>query len=431
MNAVGIDFGTTNSSVALAPAAGEPRLARYALDAARVPAFRSVLYFERDESRPGAPLVAHAGPRAIEGYLSADAPGRLMQSLKSFLASRHFSQTNVLGTPFRLEGLIEILLRELLAAAEADLGPLPRRVVAGRPVRFVGGDDPADDELAVARLRAAFHNAGFEQVELEYEPVAAAYHYEQSLDRDELILIGDFGGGTSDFSLLRVGPGRRHGDRDGAVLGTEGVAIAGDAFDAMIVRHAVAPLLGRGSEYRSIFGRVLRVPSWIYAHVERWHHLSFLKSRETLQLLFDLRREALDPARIEALIHLVRAELGFHLYRTVERSKLELSGAPTSTLRFSDAPLEIDEPLERAGFEGWIEAELAQIDAGVARLLARTGVDESAVDRVFLTGGSSLVPAVRAVFARRFGEAKLRSGAELTSVASGLALRARELWTES
>jgi hypothetical chaperone protein len=427
--AFGIDFGTTNSAVALAEGDGPARLARFARGGGKTTAtFRSVVYFERS-SRGRAPREL-AGPRAIARYLAMDEPGRLVQSLKSFLAARDFAATRIFEREYRLEALIAVLLRELLAEAERELGPVRTPVVVGRPVRFVSARAPEDEELALARLRAAFATAGLPEIVFEYEPVAAAYHYERELERDECILIGDFGGGTSDFSLLRVGPeARRARARDAkrGVLGNAGVPVAGDVFDGRIVGAAVAPELGLGSEFRSIFGTVLPVPRWIYGHLERWHHLSFLRSPRTLQLLFDLQRDALEPARLEALLHVVRADLGFPLHRSVERAKLALSREPHARLRFHHDPVKIEATLARADFERWIAPELEAIAGCVDGLLAGSGVAPAQVDRVFLTGGSSLVPAVRALFARRFGAERVRSGDELVSVASGLALRAREL----
>ncbi len=299
--------------------------------------------------------------------------------------------------------------------------------MVGRPVEFANAAGPEDTELALTRLRAGLQEIGFWDVVFEYEPVAAAHHYAQGLDHEELVLIGDFGGGTSDFSLLRLGPGE--GRRDGAreILGNDGVAVAGDAFDAKVVRHRVASALGRGSEFRSLFGGgPLPVPTWIYAHLERWHHLGMLKQRKNLQLLLDLRREALEPDRLAALLHVVEHDLGFHLYRAVEDAKLTLSREPVARFRFGDGPVQIAASIGRDEFEAWIAEEVGAIAACVDRLLAKAGAHVRDVDRVFLTGGSSLVPAVRQLFASRFGEERLRSGAELTSVASGLALRARE-----
>ena len=425
--AVGLDFGTTTSAIGWVGGDGAPVLASFPVagEAVETSTFRSVLYFDRGEDARG-PLGVRAGPDAIARYLAAEEKnGRLVQSLKSFLASRLFTSTAIFGTTLRIEDLAAHILRPLREAASAALGAEVVRAVCGRPVRFVHAESAEDEALALARLGAALRNAGFRDIEFEYEPVGAAWHYERGLERDELILIADFGGGTSDFSLLRVGPGvKSSGDRARALLGNDGVALAGDAFDGKLVRHLVAPLLGRGAEFKSMFDRVLPIPSWIYGHLERWHHLSFLRTPKTMQLLLDLRREALEPERLEALLHLVRQDLGFLLFRAVERTKRELSEGDATEFRFEHEDLVIERPVTRAAFEGWIADELAAIAGCVDGLLKRTRVPAGAVDRVFLTGGSSLVPAVRALFASRFGEEKLRSGGELTSVASGLALRA-------
>jgi hypothetical chaperone protein len=425
--AVGLDFGTTNSAIGWVGPGGAPELARFPLPGEEddTSTFRSVLYLDRGEDGDG-PLRVAAGPEAIARYLAAEEKnGRLIQSLKSFLASRLFASTSIFGTTFRLEELAAHVLRPLREAASTALGAPVERAVVGRPVRFVNAEGPEDDALALSRLGAALRNAGFREIEFEYEPVGAAWHYEHGLERDELILIADFGGGTSDFSLLRVGPGvRASGERARALLGTAGVPLAGDAFDGKLVRHLVAPLLGRGAEFRSIFDRVLPIPGWIYAHLERWHHLSFLRSPRTLQLLLDLRREALEPEKLAALLHLVEYDLGFLLFRAVERAKRALSDGEETRFSFEHESLRIERPLTRAAFEAWIADELAAIAACVDGLLRRCRVPASGVDRVFLTGGSSLVPSVRRIFETRFGAERLRSGGELTSVASGLALRA-------
>jgi hypothetical chaperone protein len=428
--AIGLDFGTTNSSLAVIRDDGEPGLVQFQ-SAAGSPTFRSLLHFERDESE-GGQLEWLAGPRAIDRYLGGEAAGRLVQSLKSFLAARDFGSTNVLGEVFRLEAMIGLILRALRLEAEEQLGPIDGTIAVGRPVTFSGQKEEQDAELALARLEASLHNAGFLNVVFEYEPVAAAYFYERSLDRDELILIADFGGGTSDFSLVRVGPSRRRsGEQAEAILGTAGVPVAGDAFDGKIVRYLVAPELGMGTEYQTPFGHVLRVPGWIYGHVQRWHHLSFLKSRKTLQILLDLRREALEPEKLDALIHLVQNDLGFALYRAVEKTKLELSEGRQSRFQFRDGPVDIDLEVYRGDFDTWIWDEVEQIADCMEGLLEACSVDPGEVDRVFMTGGSSFVPAVRRLFLERFGRDKIRAGGELTSVANGLALRAAEILRQS
>ncbi len=424
--AIGIDFGTTNSALAVAEPGTAPRLAHFDAPGGSTPIFRSILYFEREGG--DGPLRVSAGPRALATHLHSEERGRMVQSLKSFLSTRLFSSTSIMGATYRLEGLIGILLAELREAAQAELGPLEGTVVVGRPVRFVGAETADDDRLAQTRLEASLHNAGFKEVVFEYEPVAAAYFYERELERDELILIGDFGGGTSDFSLLRVGPSFR-GERARArgLLGTGGVGVAGDAFDGELVRHELAPRLGHGARYRSIFGRELEVPRWIFSHLERWHHLSFLRAPRTLGLLHDLRREALEPEKLDALLHVVGADLGLRLYSAVEHTKVALSERERGPFRFEDGPVAIDAEVARHDFEDWIGAELRAIEGCVSELLDRSAIRPAELDRVFLTGGSSFVPAVRRLFTERFGAEKVRSGAELTSVAAGLSLRALEL----
>ena len=209
-----------------------------------------------------------------------------------------------------------------------------------------------DDAFALSRLRAALEQAGFEDIVFEFEPVAAAYEFESQLDHDELILIADFGGGTSDFSLMQVGPSvRRRGHTAEDILGTDGVAIAGDTFDSKIVRHVVAPRLGQGSQYRSAFNKVLPVPAWLYTNLERWHYLSFLKSKKTMDMLAELRLQAFEPEKIAALIHVIEYDLGYHLYRAVEQTKIELSEQEMSALRFRDAALAIEQAVRRDEFD--------------------------------------------------------------------------------
>ncbi|HMJ61990.1 MAG TPA: Hsp70 family protein, partial [Bryobacteraceae bacterium] len=285
------------------------------------------------------------------------------------------------------------------------------------PVTFVGAESAGDNEYAAERLKVSFEKAGFEQVSFEYEPVAAAYHYESTLDHDELILIGDFGGGTSDFSLLRVGPSRD----SGGVLGNEGLPLAGDAFDAKIVRHLLSPALGAGSLLNSS-GKMLPAPTWVYFKVERWHHLSFLKSRETLNMLRSVLAQAVEPEKIEALLYLIEHDLGYQLHRAVQQVKIGLSQHENEVFRFQDGDVALEIPVRRSEFENWIAEELAAIEQSVAVLLAKTGIHAKDVDRVFLTGGSSFVPAVRRIFELRFGSHKIRTGDEFTSVARGLAL---------
>lgn len=408
MQYVGIDFGTTNTAVAVADGDGAVQLA--ALEGA--PHWRTVLYFE-----PGGGLTA--GAPAIARYLETGGEGRLVQSIKSHLASSSFSKTTIFGRRWALEDMIAAYLRQVRAASPVDLGS---RAVVGRPVRYWGADTAEDDTRAVDRMRTALATAGFDDVVFEFEPVGAAARYAARLDHDELIVVADFGGGTTDFSVIRVGP-----TAGGTVLANAGIGISGDAFDARVIDAIVAPALGLRTRYKvDEFGAEAPVPAWIYGHLRRWHYLSFLKEESTLRLLERVTRGALEPARIERLVRIVDEDLGMLLHRSVEGAKVRLSG--TDEDRVALEQIDLDLPIARASFDGWIGEDLDAIGGVLDGVLEKAGVAAADVDRVFATGGSSLVPAVRARLAARFGAAKLEGGDELTSVAWGLAARARQVF---
>ena len=292
---VGIDFGTTNSSVAVC-VDDKVKLLRFPFLGGFTESYRSLLYLEQLKKTGRNSITAWTGPAGIERFLERETAGRLMQSLKSFLTSRTLLSTDVFGKRFTIEELIARVLRDLRERAQDGFGFEITSAVAGRPVQFVGAESEADNVYAEGRLREAFRLAGFTDVAFEMEPVAAAHYYESTLVDDELILIGDFGGGTSDFSLIRVGPSVRDKRSASDLLGNSGVGVAGDAFDAKIVRHLVSPYLGAGSRMRSL-NKELPVPNWVYAKLERWHHLSFLKAKDTMNMLASVQRQALEPDR--------------------------------------------------------------------------------------------------------------------------------------
>ena len=441
MRALGIDFGTTNSALAVVDNHGPPQLAHFADGRGTTDTFRSILYFEPWSMRGAqGPDGIVAGPEAIRRYRDAHPKGRFIQSLKTYLGDSTFTGTLIGGKRRSLEELIGLIVQRLLAAGTAALGPLPSRAVVGRPVHFTTAGSAEDDDLAVGRLRAALAMAGITDPVFEYEPVAAAYAYRQRLQKPATVLIGDFGGGTSDFSILALQPLSAVAQRakvEGAagggitILGSDGLAIGGDRFDQLIVRHAVAPQLGKGSEYLSPPDKILPTPEWVYARLERWHHLSFLKSSPTIEMLERVQRTSTARDAISALLHLIDEDLGYELHEQVNTTKAALSAAREAEFHFELSPVSITWPATRNEFEEFLAPDLAALDGCVAGLLDRTGLNASAIDTVFLTGGSSYVPSVRRIFGARFPAATITGGEELTSVATGLALRAAELITSA
>lgn len=419
---VGIDFGTTNSSVALAGADGCVRLVEFPFAGTFTRSSRSVLYLQKKAGVSGTASV-WSGPEAIERYLATDnfedeVQGRLIQSLKSYLAARSFTGTEIFGRHYRVEDLVAKMVSDLRVRASAALGFDVRQAVVGRPVWFVNADTDADNDFAQQRLRAAFLQGGFSSVHFAMEPIAAAHTYADGIDREENVLIGDFGGGTTDFSLLRVSPAQR------TVLGTTGVGLAGDAFDAKIVHYLVSPALGSESMARELNKLLPALPAWVYANLERWHTLSFLRTRQVTELLRTTMKRALEPEKIAALMAVVEHDLGYRLHQSVQRVKMDLSTQTETNFVLETDAVALREHVTRAQFEGWIAPELARMETSLHELLQRTGIDATQVDRVFLTGGTSLVPAVRRVFTSRFGEERVVSGEAFTSVAHGLALMA-------
>src|SRR6476660_9606699 len=358
--ALGIDFGTTNSAVALVDGDNPPRLAQFQSSTGSSETFRSILYFDPKPVRGQESVFA--GPLAVERYRKAAHKGRFLQSLKAYLGDAGFTGTTIAGRHRTLPQLIALIVQRLLRAAEADLGSLPARAVVGRPVHFTVARSEEHDALAIARLSEALELAGIREPVFEFEPIAAAYAYQQRLTKPATVMIGDFGGGTSDFSLLALEPPGSTAGAGVAILGNDGVAIAGDAFDRAIVRHAVAPQLGKGSNYVSPPDKVLPMPAWVYSKLERWHHLSFLKTGETLEMLRRIQRTSTAPAAVAALLHLVEEELRYELHERVNATKIALSSSLEAELLFDLERLEVRWHATRMQFEQWLRHDLHAIE---------------------------------------------------------------------
>ncbi len=420
MLSLGIDFGTTNTVLALAGAGGQARLVRFPAPEGELFAFRSCLSFHAPTDRPAERQI-EAGPWAIEAYVEDPAETRFIQSFKSFAAQESFTETQILGRRYRFEDLLSTFLLKVRDHAGAVLQSMPERVIVGRPVRFVGA--APSEALALSRYETAFRRLGVREVLYAYEPVGAAFFFGRALTRDATVLVGDFGGGTSDFSIIRF---ERHGGEMRAIpLGRAGVGVAGDAFDYRIIDQLVSPELGKGSGYTS-FGKVLPIPSRYYGAFARWDQLALMRASRDMREIRKLERDAVEPEKIARLVEILDENYGYPLYRAVSTLKEALSAETAATFRFQAGSIDIVRRVERSAFEGWIAPELAQIDAAVDAALADAGLPAAGIDRIFLTGGSSLVPAVRALFHKRFDPGLIETGAELESIAAGLALMAHE-----
>ena len=406
MATCGLDFGTSNSAVALPDGrvmaidhGAEPRL------------FRSVLFF------PEGTRDHFGGQSAIDEYLSGS-EGRFIQSIKSWLPSQSFHATQIRNRSYRLEELVALLLRTLRERAEKAHGQSFDGVTLGRPAVF--SEEADADALAETRLRAAAELAGFRDIRFVLEPIAAALAYESSLSRDELVLVADFGAGTSDMTLMRLGPSHRgQPDRRNDVIASSGVRIGGDRFDAEIMRNKLLPYFGAGSSYE-IMDKRMPFPAHILGKLLSWHEMSFIRERSTQDLLDRMLFSGDSVPAIEALQDLVLENLGFHLFRAIERAKIDLSNKSETTIVFNEARIAIREKITRIEFERFTAALRQSISDCAENLLSRADVAPARVDAVFLTGGSSQIPSIHQIFADRFGRDRLRTQDAFISVAEGL-----------
>lgn len=415
---IGLDFGTTNTVATMVNAQGQVEAVHFDHGGEAFDAFRSVLCFSEADDAAGRKTNVDAGPWAIEQFVELAGDCRFIQSFKTFAASPLFTDTLIYNRRLKFEDLLGSFLRQVRAHAGIDF---PKRVVIGRPVSFAGA--APDEVLARTRYEAALRALGFEEIHHVYEPVAAAYFFAQRLKADATILVADFGGGTSDFSVVRFSVGRKGLDYE--PLAHTGVGVAGDAFDYRIIDNVVARAFGKGSEFLS-WGKALPVPNSYFQKFSRWNELSVMRHSREYRELQQLLRDSLDPERIRAFLAFLDADAGYAMYRAVSAAKMQLSQADAGVLSLHVAGVDIERSIERAEFETWIAPELAEIGACVDRALSEAGISEGQVDRVFLTGGSSFVPAVRGLFERRFGAEKIETGDQLVSIAYGLSLIGRE-----
>ena len=414
--ALGLDFGTTNSVLALADSAGTTHSLPFTSSAGTTDTMRTALAYMK-QGRSTQDLVVEAGQAAIRLFIDHPGDCRFLQSIKTFAASAAFQATTVFARRQQFEDLMETFLRLLEAYAGEAWPSEISRLVVGRPVRFAGSNP--DEALAIERYQAALSRFGFPEIHYVYEPVAAAYWFAQSLTRDANVLVADFGGGTTDYSLIRF---ERHaGELRAIPIGHSGVGIAGDHFDYRLIDNLVAPEIGKGSRFRS-FGKLLDLPASYFASFGRWNQLSIFKTTREFQDLKSLVRHATEPEKLQLFVDLIEYDEGYPLYQAISATKMALSQADEAEFHFAPLGAAGRKTVRRADFEAWIADDLARIEAALDEVLETTNTSTQDVDKVFLTGGTSFVPAVRKIFERRFDAGRIESGGELLSIAHGLAL---------
>ena len=408
----GLDFGTSNSSIGTVED-GRAFLVEDESGSSSVP---SAVFYSREDGR------TLFGRAAIESYRLGD-EGRLLRSMKSVLGTSLMDSGTTIGRERkRFDEIIGSFVGHLRDRLVERCGALPPAIVVGRPVRFVDEDDAAD-AAAEASLEAIVRAQGFEEVGFQLEPIAAALAHERSVRAEERVFVVDIGGGTADFSIVRISPERADViERRDDVLATAGVHVGGTDFDTRLSLASAMPALGHGGRHAAS-GRTL--PSRLYVDLATWHRIDSLYTPAVLHELGTLAAEAAEPERVRRAVEVVRGRRGHALASAVEAAKIRLSSAPESVIELELADGALRAPTDRATFEAAVGAEMGRIGAAIDETLRRAQLRPADIDTVFLTGGSSSVPILGTTVAARLPGAAIVRGDTFGSVGLGLVLDAR------
>ena len=415
-----VDFGTSNSAIALPDGEG----VRLVVLEGTQRTMPTAVFYAVEGLAPHEEPQRHYGRAAVAAYVDGT-EGRLMRSMKSILGSSLATQSTEVGAgrQVRYLDVVGAYLRHLRGMAEAEAGQALTRVVLGRPVFFVD-DDPARDAAAQAALADAAQSVGFREVRFQFEPIAAALDYERGIDREQLVLVADIGGGTSDFSLVRVGPQRRSRlDRQDDILGNHGVHIAGTDFDRHIELAHILPSCG----YRALGPTGREVPSRVYFDLATWHLINTVYAPGRVAELARMKSFYAEARQHRRLMTLVAERLGHALIGQAEAAKIAVADGGHTTIDLDALEAGLQATLDDGQALAALDADIERIAAAADVTLAQAGVDRSRVDALYFTGGSTGLKPLAARIAARFPQARAMHGDRFASVAQGLGLHAQRL----
>lgn len=408
----GIDFGTTNSALAILDTRTNSVLKIFTTP--------SLLFFP-DIQIPNALLPYSVGEAAVEAYVESRMQGRFMKSIKRVLPNKSFLGTRIFARLYKAEDLVALILLHLKKQADDFLGINVTTAVIGRPVVF--DENPEKDRLAQDRLAKAVQLAGFDTFYFQMEPIGAAFTYERQITREELVLVADFGGGTSDFSIMKLKPDAIHNpDRSGDMMAKGGIYIGGDSFDSDIMWHRGTPHFGRGVKEKFEEGKWLELPLSYFTNICSWEKMNFLDSYKWRNTISKSYFASGRDYRVKNLLTLIEKNLGYILFKQIEKAKFGLTNQDVSSFAFNEFDVKIEEAISIEDFEcEIIHKNLAKIEAYLQSFLQAQGIDFADIDTVFMTGGTSYVRPLNNIFTRLFGPEKIKSGDNFNSVATGIA----------
>jgi hypothetical chaperone protein len=408
----GIDFGTTNSALAI-----------YNQDTQKIEhtfIIPSLIYFDEHRHPDGSANYV-IGEDAISAYLAKGMKGRFIKSVKQVLSRPSFTETRIQNKRYNAAELVAIILKELKGRADELIGTDCRRAVIGRPV-FFDDDDVQKDNLAQTRLNKAAMLAGFDDVRFQLEPIGAAFAYESTLKKKERVLVADFGGGTTDFTYLILDPEKvgSH-DRTSDMMANGGIYVGGDSLDAAFMWEKGTPYFGKYTQYEATPGKRLTVPKSLFANICSWEQMNFFNGIRIQKDLEDYYHFSGRDPKFKNLITLIEHNLGYSVFQAIEKVKITLSDADHALFAYHQMGIDINEDVPLADYEKIITKDVERISTYLDKFMKQNSIVASDIDSLFLTGGTSQVRSIQQLFKERFPHTNLNAGDHFKSVAIGLA----------
>ncbi|WP_316797000.1 Hsp70 family protein [Pedobacter agri] len=408
----GIDFGTTNSALSIY---NEEK--REIVDTISIP---SLIYFTEAKSFvDGESYVV--GENAIDAYLNDGMKGRFIKSIKQILSRTTFTETRIHNKRYTAADLVTLILKDLKSKADEIIGQNCSKAIIGRPV-FFDDDNTQKDTLAQTRLKKAAENAGFTDVRFQFEPIGAAFAYEKTITKKERVLVADLGGGTTDFTYLILDPEKVGSkDRKNDMIASGGIYIGGDSFDSAFMWDKGTPYFGKNTTYEATPGKVLNVPKSLFANICTWDKMNFFNGLKIQKEIEEYYYYSGNDPKFKNLITLIENNLGYSLFRSIEKTKIELSDQLISNFKYSNMDIKIDADISIDQYDSIIEKDVNKIEAYLNQFMDTYKINPQDIDCLFLTGGTSMVAAIQNLFKRKFPHIPLNSGDNFKSVAKGLA----------
>ncbi|WP_293309898.1 Hsp70 family protein [Pedobacter sp. UBA5917] len=408
----GIDFGTTNSALSI-----YDEEKKEIIDTISIP---SLIYFTEVKSIiDGENHIV--GEKAIEAYLSDGMKGRFIKSIKQILSRTTFTETRIHNKRYTASDLVTLILKDLKEKADKIIGEDCQKAIIGRPV-FFDDDNTMKDTLAQTRLKKAAESAGFTEVRFQFEPIGAAFAYEKTIKKKERVLVADLGGGTTDFTYLILDPEKVGSkDRKNDMIASGGIYIGGDSLDSAFMWDKGTPYFGKNTMYEATPGKVLNVPKSLFANICTWDKMNFFNGLKIQKEIEEYYYYSKNDPKFKNLITLIENNLGYSLFRSIEKTKIELSDQPVSTFDYHNMEIEINEDISLDQYNAIIEKDINRIDTYLDQFMETYKINPQDIDCLFLTGGTSMVAAVQTLFKNKFPHIPLNSGDNFKSVAKGLA----------